>query len=96
MYARVVKWEGGDPDAMAQMIKDSEGPPEGVKATRVRMLTDRSSGASYIVTYYDSEDDMRASDEVFNSMEPPPDAGAGSRTSVELCEILLDLSASDM
>ncbi len=96
MYARVVKFESGDPDGMAQMIKDSDGPPEGVAATRIRMLTDRSSGVSYVVTYYDSDEDMRAADEVFNNMEPPPDANAGRRTSVDLCEVLLDLSRDEL
>ena len=96
MYARVVRFEGasaGAPDALAQEINSADGPPEGVKANRIRMLADRSSGTMYVVTYFDSEEDMQAADAVFNEMSPPPDSGAGTRAGVDMCEVLVDREA---
>ena len=96
MYARVVRFEGSTPeaaDAMVQEINSADGPPEGVKATTIRMLADRGSGTIYVVTYYETEDDMKAADAVFNEMSPPDDSGVGQRAAVNMCELLVDRDA---
>jgi hypothetical protein len=93
MHARVAKFEGADPamqDRMAAMIKEEGRPPEGVEGRRIQLLADRSSGVTYVIVTFANEEDMRAGDAVLNALEPPPDANAGRRTSVELCEILVE------
>lgn len=97
MHARVVKFEAADSgmqDRMAAMINAEDGPPEGVAGKRIQLLADRSSGSTYVIVNFASEEDMRAGDAVLNAMEPPPDASAGRRSSVELCEVLVDREPS--
>ncbi len=96
MYARVVRFEGSTAEAVDRLVEEinsADGPPEGVKSTKIRVLADRSSGTIYVVTYYETEDDMRAADAVFNEMSPPPDSGVGQRAAVDMCELLVDRDA---
>ena len=46
MYARVGKWEGGEPGHSGgrRRISSQDGPPEGLPAKRLLMLADESSG----------------------------------------------------
>jgi hypothetical protein len=95
MFARIARFEGSDPDAMQQMVERVEGapgPPEGVPATRFMMLLDREGGTGLAVTFFDTEEDLRAGDEVLNAMTPPVQ-GAGRRTSVEVYEVAIEVSA---
>jgi hypothetical protein len=96
MYARVVRFEGSSPDAadaMAREINQADGPPEGIDSKAIRMLADRESGVIYVVTYYETEEAMKAADAVFNEMSPPSEAGVGRRASVDFCELLVDREA---
>jgi hypothetical protein len=53
------------------------------------MLVDRTTGTGLGLTFFDSNDDMRAGDRALNEMTRP--AGAtGQRTSVELYEVAID------
>ena len=95
MYARVAKWEGGEADALRQSAKEiseraGEGPPPGVPAKAFLMLIDPDGGNSMSIVLFDSEDDMRQGDEALNAMTPATDA-AGSRTSVEMYEVGVDV-----
>ena len=94
MYARIARFEGAEPDRMQGMvdeISNDPGPPEGVPATRFMMFLDRASGTGLAVSFYESEEDMRAGDQALNDMSPPPIPGLGRRVSVELYEVALDL-----
>lgn len=98
MYARIVKFEGADPDrldSVAEMINNSDGPPEGVPATGVLILADRSKGTNYTIAFFDSEEDMRKGDETLNEMAPPGPGTPGRRTSVDLCEVLVKRESGD-
>ena len=49
MYARVVRWEGMDQEAIRQfteLIKSSEGPPEGVPSSGIMVLGDPQNNRS--------------------------------------------------
>lgn len=90
MYARVATFEGGDPEQVRQMlaqIEQQSGPPEGVPAKGLLVLHKAEDGNKVLaITMFDTEEDMRQGDAVFNSMEPPTPGGMGRRMSVELFE----------
>ena len=92
MHVRVVRFNDVDPERVEQMvaqIEESEGPPPGVKATRLQILLDREQRTSVVLQFFDSEEDMRDSEAAFDAM----DAGdtPGSRSSVDRCELLREL-----
>ena len=95
MYARVVRWEGGDPEAMRQAVDDmrgraGSGPPEGVPAKAFRLLTDPDAGRAMAIVLFESEEDMRTGHEALEAMDPP--GGMGRRASVEMYEVAIDVS----
>jgi hypothetical protein len=95
MFARVAKWEGAEADALRQSADDmnaraGDGPPPGVPAKGFMMLVDPDSGRSLAIALFDSEEDMKAGDAVLNDMSPST-SGTGSRSSVELYEVAVDV-----
>ena len=92
MYARVTRWENGTEDevrGLADMIGASDGPPEGVPASGIMLLTDPENGRSTTVVLFDSEEDMRAGDAALRAMNPP-DGMQLSLSSVEMYEVAVD------
>lgn len=94
MYARVATWEGADPavlDASVASIRErveaEGGPPEGVPATGMLMLTDRERGKTIMIALFASEADRREGDATLNSMNPPIQDGMGRRVSVEMLDV---------
>jgi len=61
-----------------------EGPPEGVPAKDLLVLTGRDSGKLVAILLFESEDDLRQGDATLNEMSPPEDAGTVNRSSVGL------------
>jgi hypothetical protein len=95
MYARVSRWEGGDPDAVRQATEEmtsnaGSGPPEGVPAKGFTYLVDPDGGRTLAIGLFETEEDLRKGDETLNSMNPSRD-DAGKRTSVEMYEVAIDL-----
>ena len=95
MYARVVKWEGQDGDAMrasaTQINEDAaSGPPEGLPASGLMVLIDPDGGRSMAITFFGSEEDRAKGHEVLEGMSPPGE-GMGSRTGVEMYEVAVDI-----
>ena len=97
MYARVVKFEGGDGASLRssgqRMNERAEsGPPDGVPATGFLMLVDPDNGRSLGISLFDSEEDMRKGDEALNAMDPDPSMGdVGKRAAVEMYEVAVDI-----
>lgn len=94
MVARVVRWEGGEADAMRraaeQVAKEApSGPPEGVPAKGFLLLIDPDNGRQIGITLFETEDDLRKGDEVLNSMSPPE--VIGSRSPAEMYEVAIDV-----
>jgi hypothetical protein len=94
MYARVASWEGGEADAIrsaAAGIKEraASGPPEGLDSTGFMLLIDPDGGRAMGISLFESEDAMKAGDELLNSMSPPGD-GLGTRSSVNFYEVAGD------
>src|SRR3954454_13987741 len=97
MYARVVRFEDGDADEIRANVADineraGSGPPEGVPAKGLLMLTDPENGMVLTVSLFDSEEDRRQGDETLNAMNPPSGI-MGQRRAVELYEVVIDLRA---
>lgn len=92
MYARVARWEGSNAEAqrgMAEMIKSSEGPPEGVPSTGIMVLNDPDTGRSLVIGLFETEEDLRVGDEALRGMDRPPEA-AGDVSSIEVYEVAVD------
>jgi hypothetical protein len=90
-YARVVTFEADDAalDALLSEINSSEGPPEGVPATRITILADRSAGKVVVAVRFASEDDLRKGGAALEAMSPPA-AGNIRRVSVDAYEVVLE------
>jgi hypothetical protein len=96
MYARVARWEGGEPgvirEAAEQINSDaSSGPPEGVPAKGLLLLIDPDGGRSMAISLFETEEDMRKGDETLSAMSPPD--GMGQRAQIERYEVAADLKA---
>src|SRR3954452_21265628 len=94
MYARVSRWEGGDPDAVRaateEMVSNADdGPPPGVPAKGFTYLVDAENGRTLAIGLFESEEDLRTADETLNEMNPSRE-DAGRRTSVEMYEVAID------
>ena len=54
MFARVVSWEGADPATLGPMLDEiksqaAAGPPEGVPASGMLLLSDREAGRTMMI-----------------------------------------------
>ncbi len=97
MFARVVRWEGGDPEALRRSAAEiasraDEGPPEGVPATAFTLLTDPEAGRTIAIVLFATEEDRRVGNEALNAMNPPGD-GLGARGEVEFYEVAVQMTA---
>jgi hypothetical protein len=95
MYARVVRWEGAEAEALRQTAErigaDAEdGPPEGVPAKGLLLLQDLEAGKAMAISFFETEEDYREGDETLNSMNPPGD-GMGRRVAVDKYSVALEL-----
>jgi hypothetical protein len=91
-YARAATFEAdaAAAEALVNEINSSEGPPEGIPATRVTVLFDRAGGKLIVATRFASEEDLRKGSETLEGMSPPSDAGNVRRISVDQYEVLLE------
>jgi hypothetical protein len=104
MYARIARFEGGDPAAIdeqiAEMRKQVEGepPPDAPEDVRTLMetvarfmhLVDRESATVVGITFCETEDEMRRANEALENMSPGQ--SGGSRTGVDIFEVAIDKS----
>jgi hypothetical protein len=91
MHARVVRFTGVTRETVDRVraeIEASDGPPPGVRATAMKMLFDEEQGTSVFVAFFESEQDMRDADRVFEEMDPGDTPG--ERASVDRCEVAIE------
>ena len=92
MYARVVTFENATAiDETAKQIQSAD-RPEGVPATAVYFMADREAGKVVVLTLFDTEADMKKGHETLMKMDPPG-GGFGQRTSVDLLEVVGQMTA---
>lgn len=98
MYIRIARFEGGEAgwDEFADGIRESvrsggKGTPmeAAIDAIqRVVLLVDRDGNKGANLIFCETEDDLRRADAALNQVTPV--SGRGSRTSVEMYEVLVD------
>jgi hypothetical protein len=91
MYARVVRFTDVGPETIDRVVGEieaSDGPPPGVAATAMNMLHDAEQGTALFVAFFETAEDMRAADGVFEDMDPSDTPG--TRLSVDRCEVVID------
>lgn len=96
MHVRVVRFTGVDEerlDGMLARLRASEGPPPGVPATGIKVLTDREQGTVVVLQSFATAEDMAAGDEVLGAMDPSDTPG--TRASVDRCELAVERSPGD-
>jgi hypothetical protein len=97
MYARVVRWEDGDADAIRKSAEEinsraGSGPPEGVPSNGFTLLIDPDSGRALAIGLFETEEDYAKGDETLGKMDPPG-GSLGTRSSVEKWQVALDVRA---
>lgn len=91
MYARVVRFTDVTPDGIANVVsrvEEAGGPPPGVDSTGMRLFYDEGQGAAIFVGFFESEEKMRAANEVFEQMDASETPG--TRASVDQCEVKIE------
>ena len=92
MYARVVRFTDVSPgriEEIAKGVQEGEGgPPSGVAAKKLRVIYDQSQSTAVVILIFESEDDLRAADEVMNQMDSADTPG--TRASVDQGEVKVE------
>jgi hypothetical protein len=94
MYVRVVRFTEVSAERIKELlarIDESDGPPEGVPTTGLRILVDEDQGTAVVEQYFETAEDMEAGAQAFSAMDPADTPGA--RASVDMCEVKLELQA---
>ena len=72
-------------------IKESDGPPEGIPATGIRILVDEDQGTAVVEQYFETAQDMEVGGQAFSAMDSAQTPG--TRASVDRCELKLEMKA---
>lgn len=94
MYVRVVRFTGVDAARLEELlarIKESDGPPEGIPTTGVRVLLDEDQGTAVVEQYFETAEDMEVGGQAFSAMDSSETPG--TRSSVDMCELKLEMQA---
>ena len=94
MFVRVVRFTDVSAERIEGLlarIDESEGPPAGVPAMGLHVLFDESQGTAVVLQYFDTAQDMDAGAQALGAMDPAETPG--TRASVDMCEVKLELAA---
>ncbi|MBS1885974.1 MAG: hypothetical protein JSU06_02190 [Actinobacteria bacterium] len=94
MYVRAVRFTDVSAERMEQLlarIEESDGPPPDIPATGLTILADGAQGTAVVLQYFASAEDMEAGARAFEAMDPGETPG--TRASVDMCEVRLELTA---
>jgi len=95
MYVRAVRFTDVSAErlqALLARVEEAGGPPPGVPATGLKVLSDGAQGTALVLQYFESAEDMQAGDEVFSAMDAADTPG--TRASVDMCELKFEQSVS--
>ncbi|CAN5272291.1 hypothetical protein BH09ACT13_BH09ACT13_08440 [soil metagenome] len=95
MYARLATFENADMSQIDELIagidERSSGTPEVPDIKRILMLLDREGSSTMGITFFETEDALRAAEPAFERMgNEIPEEKRGKRTSVEIYEVAID------
>ena len=91
MYVRVVRFTDVSAERMQMLlarIEESDGPPPGVAAKGLKILSDPSQETAVILQYFESAEDMEVGSPGLQRHGFGADAD-GTRASVDMCEVKL-------
>jgi hypothetical protein len=94
VYVRVVRFTGVNSERIEELlarIKESDGPPPGIPATGIRILVDEDQGTAVVEQYFETAEDMKVGGKAFSEMDATETPG--TRASVDMCELKLELQA---
>jgi len=94
VYVRVVRFTGVNAERLEELlsrIKEFGGPPEGIPTTGLRILVDGDQGTAVVEQYFETAEDMEVGGQAFSAMDAAETPG--SRASVDMCELKLELQA---
>jgi hypothetical protein len=92
MFVRVVRFTDVSAERMDSMltrISAAGGPPEGISTTGLKVLFDEDRGTAVVLQEFATEQDMSDAAQVFSAMDAAETPG--TRASVDMCELKLDL-----
>ncbi len=95
MYARVVRFTDVTSErisAIVAEIEKSDGPPPGVDSTGFELFFDEAQGTALFIGFFETEEKMSEASAVFEQADPSETPG--SRSSVDLCEVRMQGSAT--
>jgi len=93
MYVRVVRFTGvaaGRLEELLARIRESDGPPEGIPTTGIRILVDENQGTAVVEQYFETAEDMKVGGQAFSAMDSAETPG--TRASVDMCELKLEMN----
>ena len=94
MYVRVVRFTGVSAERLGKLlarIKESDGAPEGIPRTGLRILVDEDQGTAVVEQYFETAEDMEVGGRAFSAMDSAETPG--TRASVDSCELRLEMKA---
>jgi hypothetical protein len=94
MHVRVVRFTGVNAARLEELlarIKESDGPPEGIPTTGIRVLFDQDQGTAVVEQYFESAEDMEVGGQAFSAMDSADTPG--TRSSMDMCELKLEMKA---
>jgi hypothetical protein len=95
VYVRVVRFSDVSAERIEGLrarIEESDGPPPGVPTTGLKVLYDGEQGTAVVLQYFATAEDMDAGAQAFSAMDAAETPG--TRASVDMCEIKLEVEAS--
>ena len=94
MYVRVVRFTEVNAERLEELltrIRESDGPPEGIPTTGLRILVDEVQGTAVVEQYFKTAVDMDVGGQAFSAMDAAETPG--TRASVDMCELKLEMQA---
>jgi hypothetical protein len=95
MHVRVVRFTDVSAERIEGLlarVKESDGPPPGVPSTGLKILHDGEQRTAVVLQYFATAEDMEAGAQAFSAMDPADTPG--TRASVDMCEVKLEVEAS--
>jgi hypothetical protein len=95
VFVRVVRFSDVNAeriDGLLARIEESDGPPPGVPSTGLTILHDGEQGTAVVLQYFATTQDMEAGAKAFSAMDTADTPG--TRISVDMCEVRLELEVS--
>ncbi len=96
MHVRVVRFTDVTAQRVEELvthIEEAGGSPPDVPTTGLQLLFDESGGTAVVLQFFDTADDMSKGAQAFGAMDPSETPG--TRVSVDMCELKLDLPVSE-